>query len=205
MRVKTKIKFINFLRPETSYWPYPYTLEQAFCVFQWLIKTGGKYQKWGHSGVYELLSLKPTCINSIKVDPLQSIEDLRLRFHYALLAVANSNVKRWREDLGIIDINKERWIRFPYYPEIDISQILNNFFSLKGKLLVQLNPYHKKATLINHTDIQVYPDEFEFGLCYGYDGSSWRHVLDSSKKGECFRDTLIRVMEKINRMVDIKR
>ena len=84
-----------------------------------------------------------------------------------------------------------RWTPFlgKTLSEAKIQALLRLYFDARGKLVEQLNPVHKKAVHIIRNVIRVYPDEFEFDLEYGYDGSSWWHHLG---KGQDF----IRVFEK---------
>lgn len=83
------VRFIDLVRPD-GYWPQPYTLEQAFEIFRWMVAKGEGYstqERWGSRGVVDLLSAT-SGIGHSSVIPISSLEDLRKRFHYAVLGVA---------------------------------------------------------------------------------------------------------------------
>lgn len=224
MRTKAKIRFIEFLRPD-SFWPYPYTLEQAFHVFQWMVKTGTDetYRvdgQWGSSGPLELLSRKPTCVNHFAVDPITSIEDLRLRFHYALLSqYPNSGVLSWRKEEGI-RIDSSRMIYFPHGDENDPcayfggsqayssgsqKETLKQLFS-QGRtatLQQQLNSFHPGAVECHGVRVYVTPAIFRFELSYGYAGSSWQHDLAATQENEPFLRGLSRAVKEFNSLVEV--
>lgn len=202
MQTKVKIKFIHFLDPELSYWPYPYTLEQAMGTFQWMIKTGEEYKKSGFPGVIELLSMSPTCINCYRVDPIISTEDLRRRFHFALSGqYVSSSVEKWRED-NIINYNSQRILYFPHNKQGNLPQKhFDSFLSTRGKLKTQLNEYHKKAVNIMKIRLFITPTEYIFRLLYGYSYSSWEYDLSRTKNNECFSDTFWRAFNKLNSLM----
>jgi hypothetical protein len=100
MKTKAKIAFVEFLRPD-FYWPNPYTIEQAFEVFRWMVRTGTAYERstrWGRNGPIETLSCSPSCTGFGYVAPIVSLDDLRRRFHFGLLSAhtTSSGVDEWR-------------------------------------------------------------------------------------------------------------
>lgn len=198
---KVKIRFIEFLRPD-GFWPHPYTIEQAFQVFQWMVRTGKKYQKYGRPGVVELLSMKPTCSGFQSVYPIISLSDLRKRFHYALLSHHASDLaEKWRSECQV-SVMGERWLSFPYRDEWIDQKKLTEFFDTKGTLSVQLNDSHPGAVNIARVSIQVWEDSFRFRLDYGYEGSSWHHTLAETEQGECFIDTFTRAVEHLKTLTN---
>ena len=209
IKTRAKIRFIDFLRPES--FPYPYTIEQAFHVFRWMVSTRAAYQEWMRSGVYELLSMKPTCINHSSVDPITSLDDLRCRFHWALLSAAVLPIAaNWKQDMGI-SIQGEKIVVFPHYTpfentqsEDDIQKALKSLLSESGGtvLNVSLNDCHPKAQWVGGVTLSVHPKRFAFAMDYGYkNNTGWNYELAATKDNEPFTDTLnraIRTMSKIS-------
>lgn len=197
IQTKVKMKFIELLRPD-CYWPSPYTLEQALGTFQWMVKTGEKYDRYNRPGVTELLSMKPTCINSYDVEPITSVDDLRKRFHFALLSkYASHSANKWREDNNI-RCGRQRVLYFPHNKESYIHKDhLDSFLKTRGKLKTQLNKFHKKAVNIVAIDLCVVLSGFIFRLTYGYGRSSWVFQLSHTRKGECFSDTFCRASKNL--------
>ncbi|GJD87780.1 hypothetical protein BHAOGJBA_1285 [Methylobacterium hispanicum] len=92
---------IELLRP-FGYWPQPLSLEQAFELLRWMVATGASKPeytsqlRWGRAGVTELLS-SSSGLSYDRVEPITSIEDLRRRFHMAILARPQSRGQElWR-------------------------------------------------------------------------------------------------------------
>lgn len=202
IQTKVKIKFIDLLSPDCV-WPYPYTLEQALGVFQWMVKTGEEYNKYNQSGVTELLSMKPTCINFSEIESITSVDDLQKRFHFALLSQdASSSAQEWREDERVKP-NAQRSIFFPHNKEGGIHEDhLDSFLKTRGKLKTQLNECHKEAVNIVSIDLRVIPSGFIFRLIYGYEGSSWTFNLSETKSSECFSDTFWRASKKLKSLIN---
>ena len=201
MKTKAKINFIEFVRPN-CYWPAPYSLEQAFGVMQWMVATGKSLPeredergRWGISNVECLLSMKPTCVNSYAIDPIHSVQDLRRRFHYALLSSYESlRVERWREKYGIF-VTGTRWIQFPHEGSWGSGvggQEVDRLLGATGTLTTQLNQYHAGAVEIYSAPVSISGRGFSFVLNYGYDGSRWFHTLAESENGESFGQTFRR-------------
>jgi hypothetical protein len=114
-----------------------------------MIRTSEKYHKYGF---IELLSGQPTGSGFGEVRPIKSIDDLRMRFHYAILSAhASPLADKWRNDCQI-SVMGEQWIHFPYRDmggwtdsEAEIKEKLTAFLETKGTLAVQLNPSHPRA------------------------------------------------------------
>lgn len=214
MLKKAKIRFVEFVRPD-SFWPHPHSLEQAFQVFRWMVKTGSDYQRpgrWGSSGPIEVLSGEPTCLGALSVKPIKSVDDLRSRFHFAILSAdGHKSVNEWRaaHDVGI---GAEKWIMFPHhrpfeggagwFSEAEIKRALDGLFRNGATRLINrsLNQIHKTANACKRIEIQVDPDRFVFRLWYGFAdegefGSCWLHTLAITENGEeAFIDTLRRAV-----------
>jgi hypothetical protein len=202
MRSKAKIHFAELVRPD-GYWPQPYSLEQAFQIYRWMIKTGRPFSGSHRYGVYDLIVGSGALGNAdLYYDPIRSIETLRKRFHHAILGRANcQNSAAWREKEKIA-LGQERVLCFPHYTpfvgspvlgkilsEAQIKTLMGAYFGAVGKLRIQLNPYHPGAVEIIELVVRVdtHRFQFKFDLHYGYDGSGWWHEL---AVGEQLIDTL---------------
>lgn len=210
MKSKTKIKWINFLRPDC--FPYPYTTEQAFEVFKWLVLKWEKYRDYGQTGAYELLSKNPSCLNFSSVHPITSINDLRSRFHYLFLYPhERPEITKWKVENGI-SIMGEKWIVFNHYTpfegnvfgsEHDTKTALETLLSTRDKTLkVSLNKSHPKAKRINSIKISISALRgFKFIMDYGYkNDGSWGYVLAESGSTETFADTMLRAIATLSRL-----
>jgi hypothetical protein len=200
---KATIDFLELVRPD-SYWPQPYSLEQAFQIYRWLIRTGKPFTEYSHYGVYDLLAGSGARgTTDLYYNPIASIPALRQVFRYAILGRPNCGLSiSWR-DKEKIAIGQRRILYFPHYvpfvgtpllgmdlSEAQISTVLSAYFAAQGNLIVQLNPAYAAAIEIIRLLITVETSgdfPFRFILDYGFDGSSWRHELAS---GERFIDTL---------------
>ncbi len=215
LQTKAKINFIDFLRPGCCGFPYPYTVEQAFHVFQWFVRTGENHNKYGHSGIWDLLDCRPTCLNhDMWVDRIYSIDHLRKRFHYALLYDDswNSLTTAWKKDNGI-GINESKWIYFkhyipfdhPEYSEKDLQDTLEKLLNEQDrKLNISLNNCHPRARFAYRVSIRVLPERFDFVMSYGYknDHSSWDYILAQTENNEPFTDTMFRAIEKFKSLTN---
>lgn len=198
---KAKIHFAELVRPD-SYWPQPYTIEQAFQVYRWLIKTGKPFAKYGEYGAYDLMIGRGVMGSSdLHYEPIRSLPMLRERFHRAILGRSNGlNANDWRRRERIA-FGQNRVITFPHYApflgtpllgtirsEASLRKILDSYFTASGNLRVQLNECHSAAIEIKSlvVNVETYDFQFRFDLHYGYDGSSWTHNLAT---GEQFIDT----------------
>lgn len=210
MKTKATYDWIDFVRPD-GYWPYPYTIDQAFGVFAWMMKTGSHTKHsttWGMQGVYELLSCKSSCVNFHSVDPIISLDDLRKRFHYAILGKAGSSVQLWRQKYGIL-IGKRRQIHFPHFSyecdraksEHDIKVGLDCLLGSTGRLGVQLNKYHSRAREAYGVKIH-WRGVYLFELNYGYQGSVWRHTLSRQLPSETFTTAAARAGRKLAELMN---
>ena len=208
-----KVSFIEFIRPGS--FPYPYTLEQAFQTFRWMATTGANYRadtRWGDQGVNEVLSMKPSCRGFSGVYPITSLDDLRKRFHYALLSRSeNAVVDKWRRDCDILPdgkatipyaIHKDWGVRTPFKSQDDLKKALTELLEppreLRHKMTVALNYVHGMETAIYHdVQIGVGRNGFAFILRYGDEGrhdfgSRWDEVIASTREKETFVETAVR-------------
>lgn len=212
MKTKAKYRFIEFVRPD-GWWPQPYTLEQAFGVFAWILKTGSKiYDQsgWGRRDIRSLLSCKPTCVNFSEVEPVVSVQDLERRFHHAILSgFVGPNIRAWREKLGITP-DGEAIISFPHhgwkggpFSEHDARCGIDALLGAEGRLGVQLNECHSRAREIYGVRLH-WRGSYRFVLRYGYDGSEWDWLLARQLPGEAFYTTFQRAQRRLADLVDGK-
>jgi hypothetical protein len=216
LKRSAEIRFVDLVRPD-GYWPHPYTIEQAFQVFRWMVTTGKEYTKYGSAGVTELLSMQPTCLNFICVRPIISREDLRQRFHYALLSnYGGQIVGAWKKANGI-SLAESRRLYFPHYTPFTATAGFESERAIKdaldalliqstGKVLnVSLNECHKKARWVGRVDIAVSERGFSFNMDYGYENDSgWKYVLAATIKNEPFIDTMQRAISALAGMTEKK-
>lgn len=217
MRSKAKISFIEFIRPG-SCWPYPYTLEQAFGVLQWMARTGRKYSRkieWGYHGPIEALSCQPTCRSFCSVSAITTIADLRERFHYALLTNYDESgaIAAWR-NAERITLDGKRILTFPHHEpfsggqgwncEADIQKAIEKLFNdgQNSRLAVQLNSSWDAARECHKVVIHVLPAFFVFDLKYGFDGSTWTHELARTKDNEPFLCTMRRAVDAFYSLIE---
>lgn len=210
-RIKASIRFIDFVRPD-GYWPAPYTLEQAFEVFRWMVRTGvamklakGDTGTWGTSTVNNLLGTQPTCTGNIHGGVnIYSIDRLRKGFQYAVLSGhAGQLQSRWRHENNVLPTG-ERIIHFRHHApffgpqsEADIRTALETYFSMgqqepQIRLVKQLNSSYADAVELQSTNVRIMPDGFRFWIQYGVDGSGWDHELTRTKGNETFIETFQR-------------
>lgn len=210
------VSFTDLVRPD-GFWPQPYSLEQAFEIFRWMVKTGSGYTsptRWGQVGVKALLSA--TSANDAEaVTPIRSIADLRERFQYAILGFARSEAMAlWRAAHRVEPGQKVR-IGVPVYTpfagahhlgwesEADIAQA---FTRLTGghrgqALAVSLNSVWPDVRHVHGVTVAVRADGFRFQLTFGDDpthdrmASSWTDTLAVTRPGESFLDTFARARD----------
>jgi hypothetical protein len=168
-----------------------------------MVKTGKPFSEYRKYGVYDLLTGRGVMGSTdLFYEPITSLENLRQRFHRAILARPNGSASmKWRKR-NKIEFGSYRILCFPHYApfvgsplldrilsEHEIQKLLEIYFSVEGNLIVQLNSCHSAAIEIIQTVVRVstYDFTFTFDLHYGYDGSGWWHNLAT---GENFIDTL---------------
>jgi hypothetical protein len=209
---KAKYKFIEFLRPG-SYWPSPYTIEQAFGVFGWMIESGQSFQRrgqWGYHTIECLLSRpgKSSCTGLFTIDPVRSVDDLRQRFYAAFFDSYSPMAAAWRMACGI-DAYKSKVIAFKYHDhgtggnsEHGFKESLNAMLSGGGTLTTQLNQYHRDAVDILGVSLTYssYHRGWAFSLEYGYDGSHWFYPLSKQLKGDTFYATFARAQAELGKL-----
>lgn len=218
------IPLIELVRPD-SFWPQPLSIERAFELMRWMVDVGGsKYdtpQRWGTCSVSDLLGAT-SGIGHTSMLPIKSLDDLRRRFHYAILARPSSEgQERWREDNGIGPAGVIKVIRPTYRPfdgashlcwrsEGDIQDALAAMLtgSTGKRMAVSLNSVHKDSVNWLHcVDIEICRNSgFWFNITYGCDpaergASRWSEVIAQSRDGESFLDTMARARDVFDLLV----
>jgi hypothetical protein len=217
-----KVSFIDFVRPGS--WPYPYSLEQAFQVLRWMTTTGSEYRagtRWGDQGVFEVLSMKPSCRGFSGVDPITSLADLRQRFHYAILSKSeNPIVDKWRRDHDILPdgkanipypVHRDWGVRAPFKNQDELSKALTELLEppkgQKLQMAIALNSVHGKETAVYHdVQIKVGRHGFAFSLRFGDQarhefGSRWDRIIASTRGNETFVETAVRAYKNYHGLV----
>ncbi len=196
IRQSMSCAFIELVRPDC----YDlYSIECQFHIFRWMVQTASEVKptkaetgRWGVSGPIDLLKMSPSCVNGYPPLHIHSLEDLRRRFHFAVLARdIGPSAQRWRREQFVAP-GESRTLDFPHYPafkgaplqgkivsESDVSKSIQALLSAKGRLAVQLNSCHATATDIHGVVVSVIPQGFRFELLYGIAGEQceWRHAL----------------------------
>lgn len=210
---------IELLRP-FGYWPQPLSIEQAFELFRWMVATGASKPEytsqlqWGRAGVPELLS-SSSGLSHDRVEPIVSIEDLRRRFHMAILARPQSRGQElWRQehDIGptsVVNVPSPTFKPFAGAPHLGwrseqtIHDDLKRMFegSAGTQMVVSLNSQHEGCRTLHGVRISVHP-EYGFGIAIRYGdthptdwGSSWDEPIARTREGETFLQTLARARD----------
>jgi hypothetical protein len=197
LRQKAKIDLIEFVRP-SGYWPQPYSIEMAVSVLQKMIETGeGFFEKhtWNTTSVGSLLG--GANADNVYPNPITSLDDLRARFHRALLSDEKRapEIKRWREQSGF-SIGSTIEIKFPHHKpfsnsfphplrcEDDIQKMLNELLECPDGLRLeeQLNSVHNGARMVHDVVLFVgrswrcttseSDGRFSFVLRYGFESKA---------------------------------
>lgn len=220
-RRNTVVQLEAFLRPD-SFWPSPYSTEQAFQLFRALLDSGRPYRDpRTRAGVIELLSMASGC-NFSAVTPIRNLADLRERFRWVFFGeIFGDAVDRWRRECGISaygEFNipyrhykpKAPVFHLGFQSESDIRKALHTLLNTPAgtKLAASLNYAHKKkARTVHRVDLSVRESGFSFDLHYGYNAmlpgqsdSEWQHQLASTIGDEPFVDTLARAIAEFQRI-----
>lgn len=217
------VSFVEFVRPGHGF-PSPYSIEQAFQVFRWMVSTGSEYRadtRYGDQGVFEVLSMKPSCRGFTGVYPITSLTDLRERFHYAILSKSeNPVVEKWRRDYDVLPDGKAT-IPFSVHRDWDVQAPFKNQSELKNALTelleppsgqkiqmaIALNSVYGKETVTYH-DVQIKASKrgFAFILRYGDEqrqafGSRWDEYIATTRGNETFIETAVRAYKNYRGLV----
>ena len=169
----------------------PYTDEQLFEIFRWMIKTGWKFRdcgRYGSSGVFEwLYGLSSTSSQNYWYTYGFNRRTWRKKIKAAFVRAIVCNdcsdtIKKWRETENIF-LDKYRMLNFRISKErFNVNQGLYDLFTAhKRKLTIQLNKYHPKAINIDHILLTTNGDGWWAELHYGHECSRWNHRLAEQK------------------------
>ena len=169
----------------------------AFEVLLTLYQTAKEYKDHNRWAGYQASSLlngrsRGDFGFSEKFHPVTSFEDVKTRYHYALLASMHGCYERWRQDHNIELANNVTLIR-AVPAKIEGNEILGKLFNINGcETRVQLNPYNPKAIKIRGFGIGLTREGFSMILRHGYQGSSWNQIVAETRFNEPFAETLKR-------------
>lgn len=219
MSSRATYKFVEFVRPD-GYWPYPYSTDQAFAVLGWMLKTGESFRdkpKNVERNIFSLLSCKPTCTGFRTIDPIWSLDDLKRRFHHAILSgYAGPQLAEWRRRFGVFvggrSVIVAPCVRLDEFPEGESNASFRKrlawLFSCEGTLSQPLNERHHQATHVMGVRVNWLPSshKWSFVMRYGYEGdqSWWDHGLATQRDGETFYGAFQRCVEELNRLAMFK-
>ena len=215
LRKSFKVPLIELLRPD-GYWPQPLSIEQAFETLRWMATTGSSKPEftsqlqWGRAGINDLLT-GGSGLSHGHVEPISSIEDLRRRFHFAILSRASSRGQElWRSEFGI---RPEGTVTVPYptykpfaalphlgwQSEAEIHAEIKRLTAESAgmPMAVNLNGVYDDCQTLHGVRIRVAPEGFAFDIRYGNThptehGSSWDDTIARTREGESFLQTFAR-------------
>lgn len=215
LRKSFKVPLIELLRPD-GYWPHPLSIEQAFETLRWMVTTGSSKPEfttqlqWGRAGIHDLLT-GGSGLSHGHVEPISSIEDLRRRFHFAILSRAASRGQElWRSEFGI---RPEGTVTVPYptykpfaalphlgwQSEAEIHAEIKRLTAESAgmPMTVNLNGVYDDCQTLHGVRIRVAPEGFAFDIRYGNThptehGSSWDDTIARTREGESFLQTFAR-------------
>lgn len=220
VRLKSfKVPLIELLRPE-GYWPQPLSTEQAFEVLRWMATTGASKSeyttqlRWGRAGIHELLTGGSGLSRGL-MEPITSMQDLRRRFHYAILSrAASAGQEKWRRDFGIdptgvVAVRRPTYKPFTPLPHLgwsseqaiveDIERLTR--VSAGTEMAIGLNSVHPHIRTLHGIRISV-GAEYGFSLSLRYGdtppgvwGSSWDVTIAHSREDESFLQTFARARD----------
>jgi hypothetical protein len=186
-----RVAWVDFLRPAHGNAFLNVSIQEAFGIFQWMVRTGSEYQ-----GVLACLSGKPTCVGFVGVDGFTAgwVGQLRERFASAILEpFCHAGVYRWREE-NRIGLSEKRMVVFPHYvgggpdhSDNAMHRRVDALFAVAGRTLAKShNRHHPNARTVFKPRLVVEADRFTLVLPYGYaedarGGSSW--LVDVAHKG----------------------
>lgn len=220
VRLKSfRAPLIELLRPE-GYWPQPLSTEQAFELLRWMATTGASKPEytsqlgWGRAGIHELLT-GGSGLSRGRVEPISSLQDLRRRFHYAILSGATSEGQvRWRRDFGVdpagvVTVRRPTFKPFAALPHLgwsseqaiaeDIERLTTG--SAGTRMAIDLNGVHADCRTLHGVRIAI-DAEYGFALSIRYGdtppdvhGSSWDVTVAHSREDESFLQTFARARD----------
>jgi hypothetical protein len=217
MKSRFRIALSDLVQPDSRAFG-AHSLEKAFQIFRWMVKTGDAYREenaWSPStGVRELLSAS-SAVGLRHVTEIASVADLKKRFAYAILKYPHhQSVVKWRNDHGIefggtvtipyavtTDPQEREALGFGFRQDIDM--VTNDLLGghKNHRMAFHLNGYHHDCRHVHSVKVHVAASGFLFRLNYGEDmvdnriGSEWSYDLAATREGETFAATLARARD----------
>lgn len=211
-RILKRFKFDLARVVDPAYWLYPHGLERTLLAFGHLVKTARRFYEYGQYNPLDILSDSPSCRGSWEVGPIRSLEDLRGRFHYALLHPHYQRTREWRE-AERIDIREQVCISGAHYTPMNFPDTLFEHEASANRSFDELlattdkhinrplNSCHKLGARWVHSVNLNFDREgkMSFVLVYGYrrNSSCWRHVLVYHRNDETPYQLLRRAIDEL--------
>lgn len=194
------IKKIKFLKLFNHWDNYPN--EIRFEVFRWMLSTGWEYrdtcgvfeQIWGLSSI----NSQDYWFDHGFLNYSYAV-NMNLAFIRAIISDDCSPlIKQWRED-NSIGIDEVRYLNLRVSDKYIEDKLKILFNAYKSKLTVQLNEYCPQAINIDCVLLSPDQNEWQARLKYGYNGSSWTHIL--TKQGDnTFYDFLCEACRELEKL-----
>ncbi|MDD5062643.1 MAG: hypothetical protein PHN44_10240 [Candidatus Marinimicrobia bacterium] len=204
--MRRKIKFINLFNRHDNY-----TTEIRFEIFRWLIASGWKYRsegRWGFSGVFEqvwgLSTVNPQNYWLEYGFSGREYAEMQLAFMRAIISAdCDEIVRQWRVEKHIgIDLVLWFDLKISDEPESEIISRLHKLFDAhKLKLTTRLNECYSEAVNIYSVLLTCNQHEWQAIMTYGFDGSSWKHVLAKQGVGT-FGEFLSEACRELDRLTE---
>lgn len=204
--MRKKIKFLKLFNRYGNY-----STEVRFEVFRWMVATGWDFKGenlYQTQGVFEQI-WGLSCVNSQMFsshygfhDFFRYREEMAAAFVRAVISDdCRSCVKKWRKKEGI-SIDSARYLDLKISDAVDYkttNALYALFSAQEKKLTVRLNPCWSQAVNIDSVLLSPNKNEWQAILKYGFDGSSWSHIL-ASQGENTFYDFLKDACIELNRI-----
>lgn len=192
--------------------------DQAFELFRWMVAASANYsrkEKWYTHHAH--MSMNGKGGTDPEIGAVVSRRDLTKRIVDGLLSQGHDVYREWRADHGITPTARMS-IEAPTYGRLanEARRHPTSTWAERGPFAMmeqakglvlrkRLNPFHAKATVIQHLGVIVTPDSFVVDLRYGYDNepcaSYWNHELARSRAREPFVDVFDRAVDALLKLV----
>lgn len=194
------VHWLDTVRPGSA---WPLTVEKLLIVLQqlapsWKDERWHRRDRWTTRTPNDLLSADNGRWDVIGVAPICSVDDLRRRFQYIVLARCGSAktdpVQAWRDHWGI-RLDGKRRVR-AQHGGLGWDDAIKSFLGFKAALLqVSLNYIHRRAREFKGTEITIgHGGLCSFQVNIGLDGSRWTEIITRQRPGEPVGETAVRAL-----------
>lgn len=205
---------IEFLRP-SSFWPHPYTIEDAYLLLTHIARQASHLQeqhRWGVATIWDTISSgSGYSDHALKLTNSTAIREAWTRL---LLARATDTIEKWKSENNIgstATITAATYRHKPFAPalrwtcESEIAEAFKKFFNhyLTKNTTVSLNSIHPAAVEILQTSIIITNTSTIFQMTYciraSYGGySSWHQTLSTVRDKESILHGLERALDTLD-------